>query len=156
MDIPRAAARDDPMRSSFQHILVPLNFAPKNQAAVHTALELARGTSVRVTLLHVIEPIDAVAGDDDVQSFMAGLAARADADLERFSQPFSDAGVTVDYRVTTGPRAAGVVDFAVEHGVDLIVLSSHPIDRQQPAKSLNTLSYQISIASTCSVLLVKS
>jgi nucleotide-binding universal stress UspA family protein len=144
------------MRSSFEHILVPLDFAPKNQAAAHAALEMARGRDVRVTLLHVIEPIEATAEDEDIQEFLAGLVARADADLERFAQPFTEAGIAVDYRVTTSPRAAGVVDFACEHGVDLIVLSSHPIDRQQPAESLNTLSYQISIAAECSVLLVKT
>ena len=43
------------MLPRFRHILVPLDFDPKNQGALDIAIEVAQVNSARVTLLHVIE-----------------------------------------------------------------------------------------------------
>ena len=43
----------------------------------------------------------------------------------------------------------------MEHNVDLIILNSHPSDPHAPGKSWSTVSYQVSLLSPCSVLLVK-
>ena len=142
------------MLSRFQHILIPLDFTEKNRAALDIAFEMAVANQARVTLLHVIEPID-LPGDDEVQQFVAQLQQRADRELEMYSQRFSDAGIVCDWKIRDGKRAEEVSKYERDHDVDLIVLSSHPIDADHPSRSLATLSYQIAVLSQCPILLVK-
>ena len=54
-----------------------------------------------------------------------------------------------------GKRAEAVVLYAEEKGMDLIVLSSHKVDRDHPALGWGTISYRIAIVARCPVLLVK-
>lgn len=142
------------MLPRFQHILVPLDFTEKNRAALDIAFELAVANTSRVTLLHVIEPID-LPNDPDVDEFVEQLKLRADKELERHAQRFEEAGVNVDWKLRFGKRAQEVAAYETEHDIDLIVLSSHPIDADQPARSLATLSYQIAVLAQCPVLMVK-
>lgn len=142
------------MLPRFQHILIPLDFTEKNQAALDIALELAISNRARVTLLHVVESID-LPDDDDVSEFVERLRQRADRELELRSQRFAEANVPVDWKIRVGHRVKEIKGYEAEHDIDLIVLSSHPVDVDQPARSLATLSYQIAVLSFCPVLLVK-
>ncbi|MCG6158277.1 universal stress protein [Rubinisphaera margarita] len=144
------------MRSRYQHILVPVDFGPRSQWAVDVAIEVAQVNSSRVTLLHVVESIDSAGEDAEIQDFLQRCAQRAEVDLERYAQPFADIGLTVDFHVVTGRRVPEVIGWTVAHSVDLIVLSSHPVDPQHPAQSLATLSYQVALGAPCSVFLVKT
>ncbi len=144
------------MRSRYPHILIPVDFRLNNQWAIDVALEMAKANSSRVTLLHVVESIDAVADDKDIQQFLSHCEERAESELERFSQPFEAIGVSVDYHVLNGHRVAQIVTYADEHSIDLIIMSSHPLDPENLPQSLVTLSYQVSLAARCSVLMVKS
>ena len=56
------------MLQRFQHILVPLDFTPKNQVALDIAFKLASQNRSSVTLLHAIETIDNVP-QDELQPF---------------------------------------------------------------------------------------
>ncbi len=143
------------MLPRFQHILVPLDFSTKNRIALDVAFELAELNRARVTLLHVIERIEAGAEDDEARAFYQRLTERADTELESLSQPFVEAGLDAEYRVRYGKRAQQIVSFIDERSVDLVVVSSHPLDRTQPISSLATISYQVSVLAPCPVLLVK-
>jgi universal stress protein A len=143
------------MLPRFGHLLVPLDFTAKNQAALDIAFEIAEVNAARVTLLHVIERIDEAAEDEETSAFYERLRQRADAELESRSQRFLEAGLATEYKLRWGKRAEEIVRFVGERDVDLIVVSSHVIDATQPAKSLATLSYQVSILAPCPVLLVK-
>ena len=57
--------------------------------------------------------------------------------------------------VIFGDRAHEIVRYAMERGVDLIVLSSHRIDLGNPSAGWGTVSYKVGILSQCPVLLVK-
>lgn len=143
------------MLPRFQHLLVPLDFTPKNQQALDVALELAVENRARLTLLHVIETIDTAADDDEIQQFYASLENRAGLELQSAAERFAGTQVAVEQKVCRGKRAAEITRYAGEHGVDLIVMSSHPIDVSHPGRSLATVSYQVSIACPCAVLLLK-
>jgi hypothetical protein len=58
-------------------------------------------------------------------------------------------------KVIFGSRAHEIVRYAVETGVDLIVLSSHRLDPQNPSVGWGTVSYKVGILSKYPVLLVK-
>jgi nucleotide-binding universal stress UspA family protein len=54
-----------------------------------------------------------------------------------------------------GRRRAEIIRYATQRGVDLVVMSSHVIDAEEPHKSWATLSYQVATFCPCPVLLVK-
>ena len=142
----------------YRNILVPVDFTLKNEAALKTALDLARGGQsgdpAKVTLLHVIETIEHVEFDE-MKDFYRGLETRAAAKLFGMEERFKSAGVPAYHEILYGKRAESIVQHAEEREVDLIVLSSHQVDRDHPALSVGTISYRIAIVARCPVLLVK-
>jgi nucleotide-binding universal stress UspA family protein len=142
------------MLPRFQHLLVPLDFTTKNVPALDIAFDIAVQNKARVTLLHVIETIEDLS-DTELQDFYDRLEARADRELEDRSQRFADAGLKVDCKVHFGKRLQEIVQDAEDRNIDLIVMSSHPVDPEQPLESWGTLSYQVSLLCSCPVLLVK-
>ena len=138
----------------FRQLLVPLDFTGKNQSAVEMALRMAKPDGASVTLVHVIETL---AGPEDVTlaAFYAQLEAYARQQLQRFAKAFEKEGICVKQVVLFGRRGPEIVRYAMENDVDLMVLSSHRISLDGSTEGWGTLSYQISIACQCPVLLVK-
>jgi nucleotide-binding universal stress UspA family protein len=143
------------MLPRFQHVLVPVDFSPRNQAALEIAFEMAEVNTARVTLLHVIERIDAGAEDEETDSFYDQIRQRAESELESQSQRFVEARLRTEFKIRLGKRVEEIVRYVVDRDVDLVILNSHRIDADQPVKSVATLSYQVSILAPCPVLLVK-
>jgi nucleotide-binding universal stress UspA family protein len=138
----------------FRQLLVPLDFTDKNEAAVTIALETARRDGAEVTLLHVIETIEHV-DFDEMSDFYRKLEARAAAKLQVLIDRFIAAGVRGRYEIVFGKRVGSILETAVNEKTDLIVLSSHLVNRQHPALGLGIISYQVAILAGCPVLLVK-
>jgi nucleotide-binding universal stress UspA family protein len=138
----------------FRQLLVPLDFTDKNEAAVTIALETARRDGAEVTLLHVIETIEHV-DFDEMSDFYRKLEARAAAKLQVLTDRFTAAGVRARYEIVYGKRVGSILEQAVSEKTDLIVLSSHLVDREHPALGLGIISYQVAILAGCPVLLVK-
>lgn len=141
----------------FRKILVPVDFTEKNEAAVRVALDLAAApgkTEAEVTLLHVIETIEHLE-PEEVAGFYRNLEARSAAKMFALEERFKEAGVRARHEVLVGKRAETIVLYAEENGADLILLSSHKVDRQHPALGIGSLSYRIAIVVNCPVLLVK-
>jgi nucleotide-binding universal stress UspA family protein len=141
----------------FRKILVPVDFTEKNEAALASAIEIAGrsdGEESEVTLLHVIETIEHVEFDE-MKDFYRGLETRAAAKLFAMEERFQSAGVRVRHDILYGKRAETIVRFAEDHEMDLMILSSHKVDREHPALGWGTISYRIAIVVRCPVLLVK-
>lgn len=140
----------------FHNILVPVDFTLKNESALAAALDFARatGAEAKVTLLHVIETIEHVEFEE-MADFYRGLETRAAAKLYGMEERFKAAEVPVYHEIVYGKRAETIVQHAEERGSDLIVLSSHKVDRDHPALGVGAISYRIAIVARCPVLLVK-
>ena len=138
----------------FSRLLVPLDFTDENEPAIMIALETARRDGAEVTLLHVIEIVEHMAFDE-MSDFYHKLEARAAAKLAAITDRFTEAGVRARYEIVFGRRAESILKQAVDLNIDLIVLSSHRVDREHPALGLGTISYQVAIIARCPVLLVK-
>ena len=151
--VPRTARTGTTMKL-FKHLLVPLDFTRKNNAALRVALNLARQNSARVTLLHVIETID-YAVDEEIAEFYETLKTRAEANLADCAERFKEAKVPVTQKIVMGKTARGIVSYALRRGIDLVVLSSHKVKLNQAPKGWATLSYQVSLLCQCPVMLVK-
>jgi nucleotide-binding universal stress UspA family protein len=138
----------------FSRLLVPLDFTDQNEPAIAIAIETARRDGAEVTLLHVIETIDHM-DFEEMSDFYRRLEARAAAKLAVLTERFAAAGVRARYEIVFGKRAQSILQQAVSDKTDLIVLSSHRVDREHPALGLGTISYQVAIIARCPVLLVK-
>jgi nucleotide-binding universal stress UspA family protein len=139
----------------FRRLLVPVDFSEKNQAALNSAVEIAgAGEAGEILLLHVVETIEHIEFDE-MSEFYRSLENRASAKLFTIEEEIKGKGLRVRNEVLFGKRAETIVRYAEEKGVDLMVLSSHKVDRDHPALGLGTLSYRIAIVARCPVLLVK-
>jgi nucleotide-binding universal stress UspA family protein len=142
----------------FRKILVPVDFTDKNEPAVAAALQTAShpdpGERGEVELLHVIETIEHI-DFEEMSDFYRGLETRAAAKLFALADRFREAGIMVRHEILYGKRAEMIVRHAEDREADLIVLSSHKVDREHPALGLGTISYRIAIVARCPVLLVK-
>ena len=138
----------------FRNILVPVDFTLKNESALNTALDLVRGKEAKITLLHVIELIEHVELEE-MADFYRSLETRAAAKLYGLEERFKQALIPVYQDIVCGKRAETIVKYAEEREMDLIVLSSHQVDRDHPALSVGAISYRIAIVARCPVLLVK-
>jgi nucleotide-binding universal stress UspA family protein len=141
----------------FRKILVPVDFTEKNEAALDSAAQIAGGStqeSSEVTLLHVVEIIEHI-DFNEMSDFYRGLENRATAKLFTLEEKLKEKGVNARHEVLFGKRAETIVRYAEEKAADLMILSSHKVDRDHPALGLGTLSYAIAIVARCPVLLVK-
>ena len=143
------------MEPLFHHILVPVDFTEKNRAAVELAQQLARQSDARVSLLHVIEFIDFPEDDEEISNFYDKLQARSEKELDNLLEMFTDDDLDVIVETIINHRCKGIVLYAVDNDVDLIVMSSHPIAPDQRGGGLATISYQVSAVCNCSIVLVK-
>jgi universal stress protein A len=138
----------------FTKILVPVDLTDKHQQALDIAARLANESGGEVTLVHVVEVIGDLwdAGDRDFYDRIEGLARNHLAKLGRYLEACH---VPRREEILFGDRAREIVRYAMERGIDLIVLSSHRIDLQDPGAGWGTLSYKLGIMAQCPVLLVK-
>jgi nucleotide-binding universal stress UspA family protein len=138
----------------FQKILVPVDLTDVHQPALDIAAHLAQESAGEVTLLHVIEVIAEVRAVED-RGFYDRLEQKARDHLARLGHYLGERAVPRREEVVLGSRAPEIVRYAVETGIDLIVLKSHRIDLQNPSAGWGTVSYKVGILAQCPILLVK-
>lgn len=136
----------------FQRILVPVDLSGKNRRALEAAAQLA-GPEGEMTLLHVIETLDLPF--DELEDFYERLHDKAARGLDEMTEPLSRSGVPVVQRISYGHRVREIVQYAEENAVDLIVMRSRHLDREEPAAGFASLSHQVAILSRIPVLLMK-
>lgn len=137
----------------FRRLLVPVDLSEKHHRAVEVASEMAKSFGATVHLLHVTEQIEG--GDDEFGDFYTTLRERAERALERRRGEFAERGVEAECEIRLGKRGPEILSFAEQTGCDLILLTSHTVDREQPGRGFGTLSHQIAMIAPCPVLLVR-
>ena len=138
----------------FKKILVPVDLSNQHQQALDIAARLASEADAEVTLLHVVEVIAGV-WEEDEREFYDRVERMARDHLAKHGRYLEERHVPRREEVIFGQRAQEIVRYAMEAGTDLIVLSSHRIDLQNPSAGWGTVSYKVGILSQCPVLLVK-
>jgi nucleotide-binding universal stress UspA family protein len=138
----------------FHRIMVPLDLTNRNIPALEIAMKMALQNRASVTLLHVIETLED-SSFDEFNKFYQRLERQARDKLTRLAEEFVEKGVVIHQEVIYGKRAEEIIKHAMEHQIDLIVLTSHKIDLQSPTQGWGSISYKVGILSQCPVLLVK-
>jgi universal stress protein A len=138
----------------FKHVLVPTDLTEKSTKSLDIALGVYQTGNGRVTLLHVIETIQDDEGED-FQGFYKKLEKRAVKVMDKIVGRYSHEHFSLEARLVYGNRVAEIIKFAEEESVDLIVLSSHPVDPTNLTHGWGTISYKVGILANCPVMLIK-
>ena len=108
----------------YKNILVPV--APHHPANTEEAIKLAqtlRAEGGQITLLSALESIPGYVSqylpNDQLEKNKASIKARLVEDAEGVSD------VSVKVMMVAGSAGAAVVEYAEEHGNDLIIIASH-------------------------------
>ena len=135
----------------FKRLLVPIDLSDRNARTLRTALELARQSRARVTLLHVIHRI----GNGELREFYQRLMKSSERKLNQAAKPFPTRGVGVGVEVCIGEPAVEIVRAAARLKADLIVMGSHKVNPRRRTRGWGTTSYKVGVLCQCPILLVK-
>jgi universal stress protein A len=138
----------------FTQILVPVDLSDRNAQAVQVAVEMAQSGNGRVQLLHIIKLI-AGGSYEEFEDFYQKLESEAEAKMAALVQPYAAEALEISSHILLGNRVEEILNFAIEHETDLIVMNSHKIDLQNPDEGWGSISHKVSILSQCPILLVK-
>ena len=104
-------------------ILCPVDFSEFSDAALATAVPLARDQEGSLYLLHVVEPIPPMGAGHTGVAF-------TDRDMRELQSRLNDTlsnveDVPIERYMEYGEPSDQIVDFANEHDIDLIVMGTH-------------------------------
>ena len=115
-------------RLSIQNILVPVDFSPASENAWNYAFRFAKKFGARLTLLHVLcpEPVLDVAGISVAASGSAIAKRGAAKNLRALATHTSNGSPEqVEFATPLGIPSHEIVEYAKEHGSDLIIMATH-------------------------------
>jgi CBS domain-containing protein/nucleotide-binding universal stress UspA family protein len=116
-----------PWPETYHQMVVPVGFGPAATPALQTALRLARQHQARLTLLHVLVPLERTRGADVDQvpgSLRAQMASARPPEVRQWLAGLVDAddAVHVTYHLTAGALVPAIVHTATSVQADLIVM----------------------------------
>lgn len=109
------------------HILVPLDGSTLAECVLPHVVAIAPMSHARVTLVHVMEPLQNERGSPAVDPVEWHLQKQnSEKYLEQIANQLKESGILgVEQVILEGNPANSVVDFARNNNADLIVLSTH-------------------------------
>jgi len=146
--------------AGFRRILVPTDFSDVSAAAVQCAGAVAAAFDASLTLVHVAEDLveeslTAGAGTSWSEAPQARAEEEARARLEALCASPDLQGRRVDCALLVGNPIARIVEYAQEHGFDLIVMGTH--GRRAIARMLlGSVAESVVRTSPCPVLTVRA
>ena len=113
----------------FEKILVPLDGSDFAERAIDPAMGIAASMEAELVLFRVAQPIPrtrALAEMPDVYNEVVAATFREAEDyLNHLCKTLPYERITTEHRAAEEGVARQIVDYAVEAGVDLVVMSSH-------------------------------
>lgn len=119
------------MTRGFARILVPTDFSPPSDAALATAKALAAQFGAAIHVIHVLhDPYATAAYASDVYGYLpAGLKESWHREAQKHLDALLAPAEREQFRVTTdvvfGSPAKGIVDYARDQAMNLIVMGTH-------------------------------
>jgi nucleotide-binding universal stress UspA family protein len=136
---------------SVRHVLVATDFSEGTPKAVHYAVSIAKEFKAKVTLLHVLNELQA----DISGPYREPLLRSIREELQNLVSSKGRTSVKIAVRAETGQPARRILPIAKEENADLIVMSIHPktfMDRL----SIGSTAEKIIRGSTVPVLTIPS
>jgi nucleotide-binding universal stress UspA family protein len=102
----------------YKNILLPLDGSEISESAIPHAETLALGCEAKkVTIIHVV-------GQERYEGMLAS-GKRPGVYLQRTAKKLESKGITTTIKVLTGDPAEGIVCYAENNPIDIIVMASH-------------------------------
>ena len=139
---PRPEGDAPPRTGPFTNIVSAIDFTVSSAVAMRTALDLARASGGRVTLVHALKNVsgrmvfsggEAANAIDEAHADAVNVATRL---RQEIPGPLAE---RVEPRVTTGDPSRGILDVASEVNADLIVMGVPPRGRMDEVLFGSTL-----------------
>ncbi len=114
----------------YSHILVPLDGSELAELALVDAVSLAKLSEAKLTLLHVVAPVQKVLATDVgypiyIDQQWESLRTVAQEYLHNACQRLGCDDLKIDLKVVMGPPAETIIEYAYRHPVELIVMATH-------------------------------
>jgi nucleotide-binding universal stress UspA family protein len=139
----------------YDALLIPVDLSSTNEHVIQTARSLAAPDQTKILLHHAIETLqDEEPGEMD--DFYEELRADAEEKLAGWASDLAEDGFEVGSMITYGERGPEITRVAEERDVDLLVMRSHRVDRDDAEGQVGTVSHQVAVFAPCSVYLVRS
>lgn len=150
------------MAIPYQKLLVTLDGSELAMQALPHAVELARNNQATLTLLRIVPyiteeiiAVDALPVDwQNLEAEQERLTAEARNALESQAHELRAQGLTVVVAVEVGHAADRIVDYATNHEMDLIVISTHGRTGLQ-RWLMGSVAGKVASAAPCPILLVR-
>ncbi len=137
----------------FSSVLVPLDGSEYSERALAMALELARLSGAKVTVLTVVLAYKD-AHVPTVALLEEHVRERAEAYLAPFLEQGADAGFELTGLVGHGDPAEEILRAASEESVDLIVMSTHGIGASG-RHALGSVAMRVLQTAACPVMMIR-
>lgn len=138
----------------YAKILLPLDLTDHNAEVLRRASELARASSGEIHLLHVVETIAGVEFEDDPE-FYRRFSEASQEKLSTAAAQLRSQGHRVEFTTSYGSRGDQILEYTVEHEIELMIVRSPALAAEEPRKGLASLSWKLGLLARCDVLLVK-
>ncbi|MFM8569937.1 MAG: universal stress protein [Candidatus Kapaibacterium sp.] len=114
----------------YASILLPMDFSPCSLQARSHAMDFAKTYASTVHVLYVVEPLELFTGSDGIEQsvyfdVMQSLRRQAEERMRDVVDDISAEGVPVVSAIREGRPSDVIADYAAEHGIALICLSTH-------------------------------
>ena len=115
----------------YKKIMVPLDGSQIAECVITHIEVIAKKTAAKVELVSVIEPLDIptrgqiAISDDDIRQIDAEGKKEAGKYLNQVSDRLTKAGIKTDTVILSGKAADRLVRYAVNNGIDLIIMATH-------------------------------
>jgi len=144
----------------YQRILCAVDLSAENVSVFSRALELAVHYSASLSLLHVVEyiPIDlanelVLPQQQEIEQQLVTQAERVLADLAESASQLQPGEVPLQQSVVQGSIKSGIVEYAEEQQIDLIVIGRH--GRHGLSRLLGSVANSVLHHAPCDVLAVR-
>lgn len=114
---------------SIRRILFPTDFSEPAEYAWPYALTFAQEFGAEIHLVHVVAPpprlTEAYAVNFDPERMVQSLTAEANAAMDQQVEAAKARGLVFRREVRVGVDFREIIDYAVKHDIDLIVMATH-------------------------------
>ena len=116
----------------YRKILVPLDGSKLAECVFPHVEALIQGCQAKeIVFIRVVEPISLLVTGEyipaavDIEQLLSSMTAEAEGYLKALVQGFKRDGADLKWEVKSGRVVEILVDYAVDHGIDLIVIATH-------------------------------
>lgn len=114
----------------YHHILLPIDFSPCSRIAREYAIDFATRYDADIHVLYVVEPLAAFTAADGVEQsvyfdVMQRLREQSAEQMKEAQREMETLGLKVTASVREGRPADVISEYASQHTIDLICISTH-------------------------------